>query len=304
MKIGYSLLLGEYIEAYAVEYDDCKNFQIVCPSCKEPVFKGVRWHDDKEIHYLSHYAKDISYDEECELRVNSLSKDIINTTNSEARKQRLAYFLQVLKDIILQYEYPEESIPKVKKLFGRLNKSKPISFIRDNVYTYLKKISLTQDDLYTFLESYVQDIIEIQGKFFSTQYSLQTQKRIAYDIWQHLLSTPAKENFDFLFHHGYIVLMGRLEKAMKIREPADWEKYLYQSMIKLMNTSKIKGFQLIDTMRKVPIQSDYAENFDMLSKMGAEITHEMLGCLLRLPYFDLIKKARLHQVINQGITEK
>ena len=42
MKLGYSLLLGEHIEAEWIEYTDCKVFQIVCPNCKEPIFKVFR----------------------------------------------------------------------------------------------------------------------------------------------------------------------------------------------------------------------------------------------------------------------
>ena len=39
MEIGYSLLLSSYVPATEMEYSDTEDFMIVCPNCKEPVFK-------------------------------------------------------------------------------------------------------------------------------------------------------------------------------------------------------------------------------------------------------------------------
>ena len=97
MKTGYSLLLGEYVDAQKVNYVDCKQFQIVCPICKEPIFKVNRELTSTPIEYLSHYQKDKAYIAECELRVRSLSKEEIAKSNSVSRDQRLEYFLGVLK---------------------------------------------------------------------------------------------------------------------------------------------------------------------------------------------------------------
>lgn len=66
MKLGYSNLLGEFIDAQGIGYEDCKGFQIVCPSRREPVFKGMRESGVAEaVHYLSHYEKDKAYASEC-----------------------------------------------------------------------------------------------------------------------------------------------------------------------------------------------------------------------------------------------
>ena len=74
MKLGYSLLLGEHIEAEWIEYTDCKVFQIVSPNCKEPIFKVFRQVPPPGVHYLSHYEKDSAYEADCELRVASMGK--------------------------------------------------------------------------------------------------------------------------------------------------------------------------------------------------------------------------------------
>jgi hypothetical protein len=87
MHTGYSILLGEYIEAAALDYKDCEPFQVICPSCHEPLFKAVRQQDEKNIHYLSHYKKTELYASECELRVSTISKNAIENHNSQARDQ-------------------------------------------------------------------------------------------------------------------------------------------------------------------------------------------------------------------------
>ena len=38
MKLGYSILLGETLDASALQYRDCERFQVVCPNCHEPIF--------------------------------------------------------------------------------------------------------------------------------------------------------------------------------------------------------------------------------------------------------------------------
>lgn len=54
MKLGYSNLLSELIRAELIDYKDSEKFQIVCPCCKEPVFKVIRSNESIPIHYLSH----------------------------------------------------------------------------------------------------------------------------------------------------------------------------------------------------------------------------------------------------------
>ena len=73
MKTGYSMLLGEYVDSEAINYTDCKSFQIVCPICREPVFKVERSHPPPTLHYLSHYEESKAFATDCELRVRGIS---------------------------------------------------------------------------------------------------------------------------------------------------------------------------------------------------------------------------------------
>ncbi len=72
MKTGFSLLLQEYVNPVELDYEDCRTFQIVCPACKEPVFKVSRATAGNKADYLSHYRKDETLNEQCELRVRHI----------------------------------------------------------------------------------------------------------------------------------------------------------------------------------------------------------------------------------------
>ena len=140
MKLGYSLLLGEYIEASQIDYSDCKRFQITCAGCSEPVFKVVRDGGDARsekpltsVHYFSHYEKSKSFISECENRSNEVENADIRRTRSNSREQRLEYFLSVFAEavevliagIIDSFENPK----KAEWFWKKTKKSKPVSEI-------------------------------------------------------------------------------------------------------------------------------------------------------------------------------
>ena len=303
MKLGYSLLLGEYCEAAFIEYGDCKAFQIVCPSCKEPVFKVTREPvEDRQIHYLSHYQKDEAYEAECELRVSRISEEEIERTNSLSRNQKIEYFLGVFREAVLNHEYPKEAEPQaaVKSYMRRLAKSKALEKVRELLFEFHRDpgTSYTKAKLNAYFDDYVTDIKEIAGKFFSTAYSLETQKRIGGDMWQHLLSAKTKENFFFLFNHGYVVLLQRLERAIRGRQPFQYELDLYKAMRRIPDANKEEGLAILDAMREYSVEPPHAlEGSNLFLKLYSEVTHEMLGALLRLPYFEMLRQRKPGQTL-------
>ena len=92
MKLGYSNLLGEYAAASELEYRDCEKFQIVCPQCREPLFKVLRDIDETPTHYLSHYAAARAYASDCEMRVSAISTGAMEEHGRSSRNQRLERF--------------------------------------------------------------------------------------------------------------------------------------------------------------------------------------------------------------------
>ena len=103
MRYAYSMLLREFVEAEEVEIGDCSRFQIACPCCREAVFKKMRARPEGgDTHFLSHYRADSPEAKECELRVESLSKDQIEHFSSTGRGQTLDSFMAVLRDAIIR----------------------------------------------------------------------------------------------------------------------------------------------------------------------------------------------------------
>ncbi len=122
MKIGYSLLLREFVEADEVDYGDCKDFQITCPACSEAVFKVGN--ADNKRRYLSHYRGSKSDVAECELRVASMSRDRMDKTNSESRGQSLELFQKRFLEVTLETMTPADTAEgstrsKLRKLIAR-----------------------------------------------------------------------------------------------------------------------------------------------------------------------------------------
>lgn len=293
MKYGYSMLLGELINSEMIDYDDCKSFQIVCPSCREPIFKVKRdTQPIQSIHYLSHYEKSSSYQSDCELRVNSYKSDEVKESNQQSRNQKLKYFLEVLQETVLNNEY-KGNIENLKGFFKKLHNSEALVFLRDRFFEFVKASEnlMNQKAMFENFDEYINEIQNIAGNFPKTAFSTATQKRISFDVWIHLLSPNSKKNFDFMFNNSYLFLLTRIEKAQEARSLFDFEMFLHSSMVALITCSKIDGMQVIQDMMKYDVPKPHSIGLDLLSKMMAEISHEILGCLLRIPYFNLLKKS-------------
>jgi hypothetical protein len=103
MQTGYSLLLREYVAAKEVDYGDCEEFQITCPSCHEAIFKAGKYDSDRQ--YFSHYAASKSDVSDCELRVAALSNEQTARENLIGHGQTLAQFFARFQDILVTWMY-------------------------------------------------------------------------------------------------------------------------------------------------------------------------------------------------------
>lgn len=293
MKHGYSLLLGEYIEASHIEYHDCKAFQITCPACYEPVFKVTRDNEVSTIEYLSHYPETKSEPEECELRVKNISKSDKDNHNIKAQNQRLKYFLSVLREMIGKNPmYPKG----YKKSQTKLNRSKSLRQFRNVAHEHQQQQEFSKPEFYTFAEEYVSDITEMGG-VIKTAFSLSIQKRIAFDIWNYIMSVKGRDNYNFLFNHAYLVVMSRLQQSHELRGWGIDEEFLASRMAKLISTSKKRGMMILSEMANTPVGPPFAiEGSNFFNKAASEIMHEMVGTLLTLAYFEWLKNIERNDV--------
>ncbi|MCL4468687.1 MAG: hypothetical protein M1591_07125 [Deltaproteobacteria bacterium] len=299
MKYGYSMLLGEHIEAEKINYDDCKALQIVCPSCNEPIFKVTRNNQTPDmIEYLSHYEKGASYASDCELRVNALKPSEVAVTNTQSRNQRLQYFLNVLRDVIIKNEFDDKTNYS-GDIFRQMKKAPMMEFVRNEFHWNICNDAdlNTQNNIYKEFDHYITDITVTGGSIPMTGFTLTTQKRIAFDIWKHLLSDNARSNFNYLYNYSYFNLLRRLKLTIDSNtidhNSQLWKqaRTLYSCMGDIIYMSEREGRQLITAMKNYEIPPSYPgdKGLNLLIDMYSNTLHEMFGCLIRLPYFDILK---------------
>lgn len=289
MKSGYSILLGEHISACEIDYKDCEAFQIVCPICHEPLFKAKRSLNDSDVHYLSHYSNDRSYSSDCELRAASHTGDAYANENKTARNQRLTFFESVLQEMISGHEMYANGSSASQKL---LNKSKALSWFCNVLRENARKNMRSDAVLSEVADEYQKDINEV-GAPLQTTFAYAVQKRIAQDVWRYLLSEKGEANFRFLFNHAYVVELQRLStrRPSESLEAIAFMDSMLGYFARLTQTSKDGGMRLFAEMATRPVDPPYAiEGSNYFNKAASEISHEMIGCLLGLPYFEFLKE--------------
>lgn len=224
------------------------------------------------------------------MRVAGLAADTISRTNAVSREQNLMYFLQVLRDLVATDKIYAGGTGKVQKQF---NRSKSISWMRRLEFDHARETKFTRSDFAEAVAGYLDDMIKAGG-MVETAFGVGTQERIAYDIWVSLLTDKGQSNFEFLFNHGYVRFLARVACAADCRSLNEDERILYRLSAKLIETSKQTGMQIIGEMVHTPVGPPFAiEGSNMLVKLLSEVMHEMIGTLIQLPYFDVLKRRLL-----------
>lgn len=298
MKLGYSILLGETIEARQVQYKDCERFQIVCPQCKEPIFKVRRGAESPdETHYLAHYAAAAAYQGECELRIGRYSKSDLEQHNSLARDQRLAYFLSVLRRTIGMSPLYATT---VEKSHWRMNKAPAIDFLRNLIWeqTVLpNRESLFDDGSEDFLWQ-----IDEAGWALATSFSLERQRQIARDMWLTVTTPAGHGNYNFLWNHAFLRELNKIANSAdqpNTEQEREVSTRMATYMALLLDVKKGQMAGLIDEMATTLLPASFNvvrgaldpnDRSSYFTRLLSNITIESIGTLMELPYFELLKQ--------------
>jgi hypothetical protein len=295
VKTGYSLLLGEYVAAPALEYRDCEPFQIVCPQCREPLFKVSRQDAESPIEYLSHYKASAAYAADCELRVSAQSATEVKRHNRDARDQRLRYFLEVFERLLSRdpvFSAPE-NLPTLHKTF---NRSKAFKLLKNQMQKAQRDNSGGSDGremLQRCSNLYLSEIRDF-GVFEKTGFAVTTQVRIAADMMSYLTTESASGNFSLLCNQATAFLMTRIDGASVEDvgpEAASVIQMIRECLERVIFRGKRDGLQCIADMAATPINPPFVESpSNLLLKVASEITFESFGVLIRLPYFSALKE--------------
>ena len=291
MKTAFSLFLQEYVNPVAVDYEDCRAFQIVCPACKEPVFKVSRNISDKTTDYFSHYRKDETLNEQCELRVSRISTERIEEVRSESRNQKLHLFLKVFQDIVWRNEYDEISIKKAKQRFFQLSRSSVFSIFNKTLLQWFRDAIEDKNEILDMFDESLENIYE-NLENFKSNFAVNLQKEFAYDFFQHLLAGHSKTNFFFLFYHAYILVLEKLEEKSKNNELLSWEQAMLDYLCRFLKTqNETKRMSILSRMGEYEMISPYThQEVDLHIMFGSYLQYNAFGILLRIPYLQIVQK--------------
>lgn len=294
MRLGYSILLGELIDAAQLEYRDCEHFQVVCPQCQEPVFK-VHRAGEKEQHYLAHYAAKAAYQDTCELRAARYTPAELEAANHIARNQRLQYFLDKLRGVLAQSHL--YSVREAGVAHRQLNKAPGLAKLRDAIWD---KVRTDRRDIFERVADDWFYQLELGDLALTTTFSKERQRQIARDMWLMLTSVQSRAGFDFLFNHAFLDLFTDLDHHAK--QTAGLAGQAYDAMADYMeglaNWKRAKAMRLLSEMNTTRLPSGTPRVFGApddvqptyLMRLYGGLLVRMAGALLALPYFEMLRQ--------------
>jgi hypothetical protein len=292
---GHSILLGETINASSIQYRDCEHFQIVCPSCREPVFKAEReLESNLKTHYLSHYKR-VDTVHDCELRVEKLQDAVIDLENHTSREQRLSYFLGVLKSQLAQDRIYSNS---AEKSHWRLEKSEAFRIIRDLAY----EKALADPDSYfdISLADYLHNLKSV-GWGLRTAFDQHKQAAIAKDMWLTVMTPNARSNFNFLCCYSFLNEISAIRNTLEADQSSDVQYQMTQQLaaiVTICEASRSQARSVLDSLNRDFLPTDFSVPRDgqpdyrssRLSRILGNIQIGMVGALMEFPYFELLQR--------------
>jgi hypothetical protein len=303
MKLAESLILQELVRAEGVVYEDVarNRFWIVCPVCKEAVFKVIRHADSEKqsLHYFSHYEASKAYVTDCELRVGRITERDVEARAIQSRAQKLKYFIASLQDAIHRefrdFIQPDDRIAKTH--FHSLTRSHTLAVYRNAQYHHFRKLvhKMTDHEIFLSFDYNIATMRDEERRQLATAFSMETQKRIALDLVKHLTTAQARPTFDCLFDHAFTCLAIRLESNVEHNRVIGCERELLEVLHKLPHTSRRKGLLMLKALQETDHTQLFGKRGDALDTLDQFVLGEMLKILIRLPYLDILRKSLAEQ---------
>lgn len=291
MKTSYSLVLGEYLEAKEIDYDDTRRLQTVCPCCHEAVFKGI--FSQKNTHYFSHFKKDELMNSDCEIRVKGLSK-AFKAVNAKARGQRLSKFMSVFEEVMKThyFQWNDQEAKRFMKghcfktvmymtLYSATGKTpKPIPFT-PNVLLMKDQFLLVAHQFLENTENYEE----------VTSLGRETNKRLALELFLHLITPQVRKNLELLYLVSYVDKMISLERQQSTLD-RDSENF-FIALTQIPEIGKKISFDYLYTLQSMELPS-----FEMTFLMAIvrSIAFHMVQILLEFPFERCIKREVNHEL--------
>ena len=313
MRIGYSIVSSEMVEAHLAEYGDCAKYQIVCPCCREAVFKAKR----EETHYFSHYGALTEEARQCELRVDLLSKQLYPHQHRQfnSHGQTLAHFMSVLRESVVQGQDKADAVDAdvlrqdimrimafrrdaiwdqpIRQMFDYdLLKRNVLGQLVGKEYTIEALQRMTEASTMSRTQSECEKVIKTVPLFHDkSPFWVRRQASYCSDIMGHLATGQASDNLSFMAAACYSTLAraGKLYLTWDGTREEENTLVLTVAWAQLMMTNKstMTCLQTVREMVRKAISDNYMEGFDAGVKDAA---------------MDL--RVRPHQWPKSGLTEE
>lgn len=295
MKTGYSNLLGDHVDASHLSYGDCKDFQVVCPCCREPIFKVERAVRDAPTHFLSHYQASASDVADCELRVSSLTMAERAERASVSRGQRIDIYLSVLRHEVEQL--PTD--PRVTEFLPRVLGCKAITVdLASDIRDYWKAMQevMTPDIRHGMWEETFREAEEVDGQARLSDFAKAVRIRAADDIIQSLLTDRCKPLLSFMVARAICS-----HRARSLRVSVDKGIAPSRSMLEfngimeqLTTLNRTQGQRLLDRYYHVTSgDTDIDGNRVTIGfRIRAWIISEIQQILSEVDYIGVLRRAR------------
>lgn len=199
MKIGYSNILRSLVPAPELTCEEVGDLIIVCPECREPVFKVERSASTGTMHYLSHYQRTKAQVAECELRVARLAHAEITASATSGHADNMAYLLSCFREILDDavqrsgIDVPEKRIQQIMR--------NPL--VQEAMRDIKKRQQIDNDSMTEMIAASANVYLDPNHHdlFIRTdrRFNVARQTSIALDMQETLLTDQAKSLYAHLF---------------------------------------------------------------------------------------------------------
>ncbi|WP_051960369.1 hypothetical protein [Devosia riboflavina] len=286
MKIGYSLLLGEYVPADQARYGDMTGFQIVCPCCKDPLIKVERPTPKDVTEFFSHYASKPGM-ADCEMRVASITQEDRTRTDSASRGQNLKVFLSVYRDA-MSLEFANDDSPwnEYREMYG-------VRWFADFLASYLKSDEWIGEKREELLDWGLEPI-DAHRIASETGLAISYRRKVAKDITDHLTAPYAEKNRRFSAEFAIRTLVSF---RWFLRRHGDPEENIDFSLAKILTDDR-EAFDIwLDEVKSEDPEQE--RHFLRLTHLGMTF---LLRSIMGMPVLDMLRNHRAGKRPLEGIT--
>lgn len=288
MKKGYSNVHGLIVDAAELDYRDCEAFQIVCPECREFVFKSIRRGDDGAIHYFSHYAADPEANQHCELRVAQRFADGIPAEDLVEHEQTLQHYIACFSNML--DSLPMFGSPKGRRsLHANINASKGAAgirkYLRDGLTILVEQDFVRQTAFGDEADEGIFDRWDSEpGNYVpKTEFGRSIQARIATDTLRTLLTKPAILAWNELFSAAWTA---QLAAAISFQKEDEWPDFVKHLGPVLLGAAEGKDMRReIAHLQQLPAHAPYMKyGGTWWDKLHVELMNQIVEILLQIDY--------------------